>query len=529
MRLSILIMVFLIASYTVSAQNDSAFDHAYDRIWKEMAHGDLDGSLAASDTLYAAAQHPAQKVRSLILKARLFQQKEDLSQSIVYIQKAETIAAQSGDLAWQTRANVYLSGIYRMMELYDLADEYARKGVKLLPRIRDYDQQNTTRALLFQERGFSAMDQERYRDAISHFTKAGSGIDKFKESRAFNLMNNERLLADNYRLLKSYDTAISHYKKALEWSKGLPVHYVLGFVFKGLSETALETGDLETAKAYLAKAENVANVSEYLQLKESVYALAKDYHTRLQHKEALAIARERKDSVTETLLEKKAAFLNTTFQTLEQRGTAAAAESARKTVAIIIACVIILLGISAFLYYRKKKRAEMARVKAILEALTHTVPNTPLVVPDEISTEVHTTMPVTAHGEADKERKPIMSPEKESELLHYFYEFEQSAQFLEKGFTLSALASLMRTNTKYVSHVIKQHKKSDFNGYINALRIEYIIKKLNEDPEWRKYKVSFLADKAGFSSHSQFSEVFKTIAGLSPSVFISHLKKSKVA
>lgn len=287
--------------YSTLAQNDSAFDYAYDKIWKETAHGNLDACLSASDTLFAAAQTPTQKVRSLILKARLYQQKEELSQSIIHIQKAETIAAEAGDIARQTRADIYLSGIYRMMELYDLAGEYAKKGIKLLPGIKDFDKQNTTRALLYQECGFSSMDQEHYRDAIGYFLKAGYGIDKFKDNRAFNLMNNERLLADNYSLLKSYDTAIVHYKNALIWSKGLPIHYVLGFVYKGFSEAELEKGNLEAAKEYLDKAESIANKSEYLQLKEAVYALAKDYYTRLKDKEALSFARERKDSATEAI------------------------------------------------------------------------------------------------------------------------------------------------------------------------------------------------------------------------------------
>nr|WP_246625384.1 helix-turn-helix domain-containing protein [Edaphocola aurantiacus] len=91
--------------------------------------------------------------------------------------------------------------------------------------------------------------------------------------------------------------------------------------------------------------------------------------------------------------------------------------------------------------------------------------------------------------------------------------------------SLSYLATHINTNTKYLSRVINQHKQKDFNGYINELRVNYIIVQLNSDPVWRKYKISTLADEAGFSSHSKFATVFKSITGLSPSLFIQYLEK----
>lgn len=131
--------------------------------------------------------------------------------------------------------------------------------------------------------------------------------------------------------------------------------------------------------------------------------------------------------------------------------------------------------------------------------------------------------------EQDREKSPndferkLMPVETERYLLTKLREFEKSEIFLENSFSLPSLASWMETNTKYLSYLIKKHKNTDFNSYINALRIDFVIEMLKAQPQWRQYKISALAAMSGFSSHSQFTAVFKMHTGLSPSVFIKHL------
>jgi AraC-like DNA-binding protein len=41
------------------------------------------------------------------------------------------------------------------------------------------------------------------------------------------------------------------------------------------------------------------------------------------------------------------------------------------------------------------------------------------------------------------------------------------------------------------------------------------------------YKISYLAETCGFSSHSTFATIFKSITGITPITFIELLKKEK--
>lgn len=103
--------------------------------------------------------------------------------------------------------------------------------------------------------------------------------------------------------------------------------------------------------------------------------------------------------------------------------------------------------------------------------------------------------------------------------------FEKSQKFIKKDLSLTSLANELNTNTRYLSEIIKQHKEKNYNHYINSLRIDYITKKLYENPIYREYKISYLAEACGFSSREVFAVIFKKETGVSPSYFISNLKK----
>src|SRR5690606_2490108 len=98
--------------------------------------------------------------------------------------------------------------------------------------------------------------------------------------------------------------------------------------------------------------------------------------------------------------------------------------------------------------------------------------------------------------------------------------------FTDRNISIAVLAGKLQTNTKYLSHIINKHKQKDFNTYINKLRIDYIITKMEDEPKYLHYKISYLADECGFATHSQFTNVFKQLTGISPSTFITCLKKS---
>jgi len=127
-----------------------------------------------------------------------------------------------------------------------------------------------------------------------------------------------------------------------------------------------------------------------------------------------------------------------------------------------------------------------------------------------------------------EESKKINIPKETEELLLKKLEkFESSTRFTNKDISLSVLSGQLDTNTKYLSEVINSNYHVNFNTYINKLRINYIVEKLKKDPNFMNYKISYLAENCGFSSHSSFATVFKSITEISPVTFIELLRKEK--
>jgi hypothetical protein len=124
-------------------------------------------------------------------------------------------------------------------------------------------------------------------------------------------------------------------------------------------------------------------------------------------------------------------------------------------------------------------------------------------------------------------KKAIILKETEEQILNKLKKFEHSKRFLNKDFSLAILAGQLDTNTKYLSEVINSHYHMNFNTYINRLRINYIVEKLKTDPNFIKYRISYLAENSGFASHSSFATVFKAITGLSPVKFIEFLNSEE--
>jgi len=110
-------------------------------------------------------------------------------------------------------------------------------------------------------------------------------------------------------------------------------------------------------------------------------------------------------------------------------------------------------------------------------------------------------------------------------ILKKLNRLEVSHFFLRKDCTLHSTAKKLKTNTSYLSKIINTHKEKNFKEYINELRINYAIEQIRENPKFRLYTITAIAQELGYKSTNTFTNAFKKYTGLSISYYIKQITK----
>ncbi|KIA89391.1 helix-turn-helix domain-containing protein [Kaistella jeonii] len=171
---------------------------------------------------------------------------------------------------------------------------------------------------------------------------------------------------------------------------------------------------------------------------------------------------------------------------------------------------LMILAVFIYLYVREiQKDKTLARQIKFFESLN---------IPSEIIVE--------KIKEKDPSKKQLLIPKQtENEILEGLQQFEESKKYLDNKMSLAILSAHLETNTKYVSEIINKYKDKNFNTYINELRIKHVIQLLSEDRSYLQYKISYIAEIGGFTSHSAFTNIFKSVTGMSPQEYMQTLRK----
>ncbi|RMA64467.1 helix-turn-helix domain-containing protein [Ulvibacter antarcticus] len=135
---------------------------------------------------------------------------------------------------------------------------------------------------------------------------------------------------------------------------------------------------------------------------------------------------------------------------------------------------------------------------------------------------------VTSKGEALKDEKRIVkTPEMSSEIfdsiLSCLTDYEMKKGYLSQKTSLNSMATIFKTNSRYLSKVINMQKEKNFPQYINDLRVEYALQELTENPVFRKYSIKAIAADCGFKGAESFSKAFYKRHGIYPSYCIKKL------
>lgn len=442
-----------------------------------------------------------------MLKATLLRQYGLRNEAISSLKRADSLADITKDYNLLARINGFLSTLYRENEIYSLGTIHLQKAVAVSQKIEDKNIMYKFLGNLSQEVAYYYMYSSQYTKAIKSlksgnklFEKAGTSIDK-----NFQIAVNDELIAKNYLSLHKADSALITYKKSqreLEASQS-PNSPLKGFLFNGFANVYADLGDLSLAILYYKKAEEIAKSSNFFTLKQEVYNSLLQFYKKTDNKKYITY-NEMNIKLNKEEEHNRKIIADDLIKTLRKKQLDTKSNYQKSTYLLIGICILVIL-ITAGIYSYKRNQ-DHKKFKIYINKVDSD--------PEPIIT-------------LQKEAKQLMSETTENEILKSVKEFEKTDLFLNKEISLNVAAGILNTNHRYLSYVINKHKSKDFGSYINELRINYIVDHLKSDPSYLKYKISYLADQAGFLSHSRFTTAFKKVTGVSPLNFITYLQKEQ--
>lgn len=505
MRFIIIFWWILILPSFVASQENSAVDELLlEAESKLYSQPDQSGKIAN----YIIGQNESApiQIEAKLLLAKSFYIRGTLNDAVKSALEAKSLGDITGDDQLRIKTTVFALQLLRELGLTRIADDYL-KELKSLSKedLHNKDLSDWLSAKLMQDSAFISFHQDKFSEAKQLQQKAKAVFLKINDSIAireadisiaemninlgqlaaaktsleknietantFQKLQSLSLLGQLYFNEKNYRQGITYHQEALLLSEELPNKYYQNKSVEGLTVN-------------------------YLALEDAKYFNIYKQRTNLTSTE-VGIDRN-------TAINSVYNFINVHQKELAQNKI----QNAYLRLYGLAAFFVLLLGIGIVLnfWYRSRHKEYEAIWKYIQPKKTV-----------EIVVE-----------EKEPIRKSTVIPEEtEKIILQKLKKFETGTQFTNPDMSIAFLASKFDTNTKYLSEVINRHKGKNFNSYINELRINYIIEKLKSDRIYFSYKISYLAEESGFSSHSSFATVFKSVTGISPTRFMEFLQKRK--
>lgn len=427
--------------------------------------------------------------------------------------ESERLAIKERDYLALTRIYGYISSIHKQTNLLSASREYLTKAKEASQRIKGKSIQTRYFGNIEHEiasieatRGEYQLSLEHLRNAIKYFNS-----DYIEENInvSYHLYNGYGMMSDVYLHLKELDSSLYYLELAKETLNDFDESESRGKgnYYNSLAKIYLAKNLQSEAEENFFKAKEIAEKSNYSKLLEEVYASLSDfYKANNQEAKAEEYANLNQELITQhQVANNKVADILLKSIYKEQRETKAITYKQSVIIHILIAVSIILLFLLGWYVYQKKQSEKKFQeyIKS-LNKYTH----------KEAELKVDTA----------KESNYI-SKEREQRILESLNKLNKSDFYLKPDVSLNDYASKIEVNQKYITYVIRKHWDINFPGYINQLRINYIVRLIKSDSKYLQYKISYLANLCGFSSHSRFSAIFKEVTGISPSSFIAKVRK----
>lgn len=528
----VLLLVILLGTSTLNThaqEQPSAFNRVYIDIATNSKATDIDSALLRADSLYQNSLNNFQKIKSTLLLALLFEYKGELADAIYWATKSQDLAINDKNYEFQVRSSGYLATLYRRIDLTTESNIHILKAEKANAHRKLEPNYPIIQSTIYHEKALHSIENKNYIQALSELDKSVAYIHELDNIShlSFVLAAVYETYVDCYLQTEEYEKARIKCEKGLEFDlENYPE--LVSLLYSYIAVIEMYDNNFEKAYQHLNVARELTEKQTNLAVQIKVYEALYQYYLETQDTENALLY---SNKVAEVNNKRTKNIKKVSNELLVKMHTSKnKMKSENKTlfwlINVLVFIILVALIVSRLIVNKQRKK-----YKQLLNRLKDSpkFPTEPADFQKEKDKNLSKKSCIYLDSENPDDNKSIMTPETEKRLLEDLNLLESKKFYLDSDITLSALTVELNSNTRYVSYIIKTYKNNDFNNYINELRVFYIVELMKSEPKYLKYKLSYIAEITGFSSHSKFTTMFKKVTGMTPSAFINEVKKeSKV-
>ncbi|MCD1118020.1 helix-turn-helix domain-containing protein [Chryseobacterium turcicum] len=418
-----------------------------------------------------------------------------------------------------------LADIYQDLQLYNQSQKNIYHVLSNQKLLKTSD--NKTKSViakLYQLQAINAAITKDFEKAIENLKQSNQYLDIKTKEATFLKQENTIFLSNFLLRLNKQDEARQLLEKLiLDIEKEDKSPFILAFAYQNLSKYYFQKQEYATSIEKLNSGFQKIEILPYNNMKLNFYELFSKNYLALRNDEKYVYYNDLYNSTKKILDVNRKEGIQYSIKLLESqhRKNYLFKNLSYDTIFryIIQLFILLILGVSIFWLYQFKTSKNLKKQIVFLKKIQQQ----DSIFNKERKIEVRKNL---KDRNLEKEITSVLN-EKDLKILKNIEEWEKTHQFLNKNMSLTVFSQQTSINKQYLSEFINTNKGKNFNAYINELRINHMANLLKKDASYLNYKVSYLAEYAGFSSHGAFSNIFKSVTGMSPNTYIQQIIKSK--
>lgn len=531
MNRNLLFLLFLIYGVFSFAQElDSNSVHGQDgkflKLIEKKAAVDPGFSLYLADSLFIHSNDLDNQIQALILSSKISTKQKKYTQAVDFGFRALRLSEEKKHNSQCAEIYAWLGELSYELGYTEKAIDFLEKSIDYSYHINDTTVRDVFRAQTFHRLGQFANYKNEPKTGVVYFKRSLAILNDigFADKDQL-LLTNELNLARAFLKMEELGKAKSSTKRSQELLEKLEPRdqFYKALLYENLAGIYQMEGEQDSAYYYLREIPKMVNLDSHPELRKRIYASLSDAHSYKGNTDRAFYYKDRYHSllVNEIQNQRENVDVMLKLLILEDESLQPVGQEGKADQDILLYIVWGLGGLLALcLIFLFKRNRAFHKLKAAKAAKSGAV--------QEMATNTSTSETVdTSHGDFNEEEEgahALVIPEDTLESIRLgLVKFETEQRYLDHEMKFSTMVSLVDTNSKYLHYYLKEIEGKDYSSYINDLRIGYIVEKLRTNDKFKDYKISYLAEKSGFQSQSNFSANFKRLTGKSPSVYVREL------